>query len=202
MPDTLPTSKAVKSAKTKEALLLACMRLFARHGFANTSVDEIARAAKVTKGAVYWHFEDKDALFGAILEMIREQWQRAVLDPVLSAKGAEAQLEQLFVSYASLFEQEPDICYFIQRVLLDNDGTYSAQVASVMMQTAGFVGKLIRKGQQANEIARDLEPRLVAHLVLGCITGATQQHIVNPGIGVDHLLSEAKRIVITSIRKS
>src|ERR1700680_865763 len=51
-------------------LLDAAARLFARFGFDKTSVDEIARAAGVSKGAVYLHWPSKDTLFEATL--IRE----------------------------------------------------------------------------------------------------------------------------------
>jgi AcrR family transcriptional regulator len=48
--------KAQQSDDTREALLSKCLHLFAQRGFSSTSVDDIARAAGVTKGAIYWHF--------------------------------------------------------------------------------------------------------------------------------------------------
>ena len=51
-----------------EAVRTAAVDLFARHGFANTSVQQIVDAAGVTKGAMYHYFRSKDDLLGGIYE--------------------------------------------------------------------------------------------------------------------------------------
>src|SRR5260370_7306391 len=51
---------------TRRAVLAAARSLFGRNGYAQTSVDEIADAARVTKGAVYHHFAGKAALFRSL----------------------------------------------------------------------------------------------------------------------------------------
>ncbi len=48
-----------EAEKTRNALLNAAEKVFYKHGVARTSLEQIARAAKVTRGAVYWHFRDK-----------------------------------------------------------------------------------------------------------------------------------------------
>ena len=51
------------AAITREAILDAARACFYSAGFKNTSLDQIAKEANVTRGAVYWHFKDKKALF-------------------------------------------------------------------------------------------------------------------------------------------
>jgi AcrR family transcriptional regulator len=54
-------------ARTRQRLLAEAWRLFREHGYAATSLEQIAEAAEVTKGAIYGHFESKeDLLVGAI----------------------------------------------------------------------------------------------------------------------------------------
>lgn len=53
--------------QTREALLDAAELLFAQRGVSRTSLHEIAKAAGVTRGAVYWHFTDKAELFNAMM---------------------------------------------------------------------------------------------------------------------------------------
>lgn len=53
--------------QTREALLDAAELLFAQRGVSRTSLHEIAKAAGVTRGAVYWHFADKAELFNAMM---------------------------------------------------------------------------------------------------------------------------------------
>ena len=57
-----------RKAETRQELLAAAIRLFADHGFHNTSLQQIAEAAGYTTGAIYWHFRNKDDLFLAAFE--------------------------------------------------------------------------------------------------------------------------------------
>ncbi len=60
--------KQARSQATYEALLHAAERLFAAHGYNAVSVEDICRAAGVSKGAFYHHFESKQAVFLALLQ--------------------------------------------------------------------------------------------------------------------------------------
>ena len=53
-------------ASTRAALLKAASTIFAEQGYASAATEEIVRRAKVTRGALYHHFEDKRALFDAV----------------------------------------------------------------------------------------------------------------------------------------
>lgn len=55
---------------TREALLDAAERVFEQRGVARTSLNDIAQAAGLTRGAVYWHFKDKADLFNAMMERV------------------------------------------------------------------------------------------------------------------------------------
>ena len=57
--------------KTRAAILNAAEQLFLERGVAHTSLEHIARAAGVTRGAVYWHFQNKADLFTAMLNQVR-----------------------------------------------------------------------------------------------------------------------------------
>lgn len=53
---------------TRARILSVAREKFARSGFHGTSMDSIVRAANLSKGAVYWHFKNKEALFMAVME--------------------------------------------------------------------------------------------------------------------------------------
>jgi TetR/AcrR family acrAB operon transcriptional repressor len=80
----------IEAAITREQLLDAAERVFREQGVARTSLAEVAAAAGVTRGAVYWHFKDKADLFTAMCE-------RATLplDALLSRAGAVAHTDPL-----------------------------------------------------------------------------------------------------------
>ena len=62
--------QAERRAATTEAILKAGRRLFGEQGFAATTMDDIAEAARVAKGAVYHHFATKEAVFEAVFDQV------------------------------------------------------------------------------------------------------------------------------------
>ncbi|WP_052691921.1 TetR family transcriptional regulator [Teredinibacter purpureus] len=60
--------------KTRHALLDAATRIFSEQGVANTTLHHIACAADMTRGAVYWHFKNKD-------DVIKSLWERSTSGP-------------------------------------------------------------------------------------------------------------------------
>ena len=60
-----------EAEETREKILDAAEQLFFAHGVAQTSLEQIAEEAGVTRGAVYWHFADKVALFRTLHERVR-----------------------------------------------------------------------------------------------------------------------------------
>lgn len=72
------TPRADRGERTRRTLLGHARRLFATQGYAETSTREIVESAGLTKGALYHHFEDKLALYRAVVEeMARELVERA-----------------------------------------------------------------------------------------------------------------------------
>lgn len=57
-----------EAAATRESILDAAEQLFVEQGVSRTTLQHIATAAGVTRGAIYWHFDDKGALFNALME--------------------------------------------------------------------------------------------------------------------------------------
>ncbi len=57
-----------EAAATRDSILDAAEKLFVEQGVSRTTLQHIATAAGVTRGAIYWHFDDKGALFNAMME--------------------------------------------------------------------------------------------------------------------------------------
>lgn len=71
--------RAQHTAETLAALVRAARSQFARKGFENSSLQQVAHAARVTTGAIYHHFEDKKGLFIAVAEQIEQELLAAAL---------------------------------------------------------------------------------------------------------------------------
>jgi len=84
-----------EAAETRNGILDAAERVFASHGVSHTSLEDIAAAAGVTRGAIYWHFKDKSDLFAAMVNrvtlpmeaMVARSSDETVADPLASLKS-------------------------------------------------------------------------------------------------------------------
>ncbi len=65
--------------KTRSKILKAAVALFAEKGFAQTSLEQIAAAAEVTRGAIYWHFKNKAEIFDALQEQLYQPVTEMIL---------------------------------------------------------------------------------------------------------------------------
>ena len=84
MPE-VKSRRELYSEATRAALLDEATTLFAERGYAGTSLEDVASASRVTRGAVYHHFASKQALFEAVLDL---QEERATTEIVAAAAAA------------------------------------------------------------------------------------------------------------------
>src|SRR5436309_3908690 len=88
------TTKAEQSEATRSALVAAARPLFAERGYSGVGTEEIVRAAGVTRGALYHHFEGKRELFAAVYERIEAELAERIAAGALNA-GASAPLDAM-----------------------------------------------------------------------------------------------------------
>jgi AcrR family transcriptional regulator len=85
MPE-VKSRRELYSEATKAALLDQATALFAERGYAGTSLEDVASASQVTRGAVYHHFASKQALFEAVLD---QQEARVTAEVIAAASTAD-----------------------------------------------------------------------------------------------------------------
>lgn len=80
-------TQAERTEATRSALIAAARPLFAQHGYAGVGTEEIARAAGVTRGALYHHFDGKRELFEAVYERIEIELAERIASGALQANA-------------------------------------------------------------------------------------------------------------------
>jgi AcrR family transcriptional regulator len=86
--------QAERSEATRAKLIAAARKLFARRGYGDVGTEEIVTRAKVTRGALYHHFEDKRDLFRAVHEQVEAELTETIATQ-LAAAGAQDPIEVL-----------------------------------------------------------------------------------------------------------
>jgi AcrR family transcriptional regulator len=77
----LRSTQAERSARTRTALLESAARGLSRYGYGNLVLEQVAREAGYTRGALYHQFKDKEDLALAVIEWVGETWRREVDGP-------------------------------------------------------------------------------------------------------------------------
>jgi AcrR family transcriptional regulator len=160
----------------------AAIDSFSRLGYQGTSIDRIARDAGVTKGAVYYHFRDKEELlFEAVKDRI-DGFEKQVLEEVTPAGDALENLRHVV-----------DACFFHATVsnhrrfiitlmieALDTNPRLSAEFRNILRRMRSFLARVVRRGQQRGTLRPDIAPEAVAAVIAGGIIGAEVQHYQDP----------------------
>ncbi len=97
-----------RAEQTREAILDAATDVFFRRGVARATLEEIAQAAGVTRGAVYWHFRDKLDIFAAIEERLRAPQEAQLIALNRSSpRDALGELERTIVTAMTKIANDP-----------------------------------------------------------------------------------------------
>jgi AcrR family transcriptional regulator len=91
--------RAQRSESTRAALVAAARDLFVQRGYASVSTSDIARAASVTRNALYYHFPTKEAVFRAVYEDVERELAERVISVVLAEPSARKKLEAGFEKF-------------------------------------------------------------------------------------------------------
>lgn len=160
-----------RSEATRDALIAAARVLFAERGYAAVGTEEIVRAAGVTRGALYHHFDGKRALFEAVYERIEVELAERIAGGALNA-GATEPLEAMRAG-AEMFLQaatEPEA----QRiVLLDGPSVLGwdrwREIAAE--HGLGLIEATLQAGVEAGAIPEQ-PVRPLAHVLMGALDEA------------------------------
>ena len=97
----MPRASAAVAAQTAQQVLDSATELFAERGFSEVSLDDVAHAAGVTRGAVYHHYRNKRGLFRAVASRLQSKVAEAVVEAA-ERSGADARGQLRAGSHAFL----------------------------------------------------------------------------------------------------
>lgn len=155
------------SARERRAQLLEVGRgVFARHGYAAASIEEVARAADVSKPVVYEHFGGKEGLYAVIVDREMNRLVERIAAQI-SEGSARRRFERAVLAFLTYVEQEPDGFSVLTR-----DGppsTAGKGMQSVISDLAERVGHVFAEQLAAAGLKTEVAS-LYAHALIGMVT--------------------------------
>lgn len=170
------------SSATREAVFTAAADLFSRRGFDGVTVDDIATAAKVNRAMLYYHFNDKLALYRDIVcRTLDEAWDRvaAVVDEPIHAP---AKLERFIAGFVSLADSHPYLPPLMLREMSEGALHFDTEILMRMRRVFLAFARILNEGRDAG-VFRHVNPVLAYMSVIGplLLNAARERAAQQPG---------------------
>ena len=161
---------------TKQNLLIAGLEVFSRKGYAATRVEDIAKQANVTTGAIYHHFGGKSALYIALVEASSAKANRLAQQIVEDGGTPASLLRRLLVRLFQFIEEDGEYRAVVELSLNKTEmvpelASLNEQIRESRRLLAQFFSDLIREGVGAGEFRPDISPKDAALALVGFMNG-------------------------------
>lgn len=161
-------SPRLPAARRRRQLLDVALRLFAEHGYHDTSMNDIARQAGVTKPVLYQHFTSKRELFAELLEEVGAGMQEVVTKAVAAAGSPREMVTMGFAAYFQFVQDHRDAFTLFYGGGLARDSEFADVINRVESTIAAQVADLIEIDGLSPE-----QRRVLGHGIVGLIEGAS-----------------------------
>jgi TetR/AcrR family acrAB operon transcriptional repressor len=175
-----------EALKTREAILDAAVQVFSVQGVAKTGLADIASAAGVTRGAIYWHFRNKDDLLGALWEQILlpfEPLTRISENP--DAPDPLGTLRRAHLAFFQSLKKDPRRLQLLQILLnkceaVEDAGPQYSHRVSHLVEGRQKTEIILRYAVRQGQLPDTLDVRLGSLAIISFISGLINNLILLP----------------------
>jgi len=129
----------VSKLKTRDRILQAALSVFARKGYHRAAVDDIVHASGTSKGAVYHHFPNKEALFLALVDEFAARLAEAIAGAVRDSHGALGKVEAALRAGLETFARHHELARILLLESVSLGPAYQAKRAEVHGRFAALI---------------------------------------------------------------
>jgi len=188
-------------ALTQEKLLGAAAKLFARHGFAGASIEEIAETAGFSRGAFHANFKSKDALFLSLVETQVKVSTSEIHELVAASKSGEESLQNLRRAYSCYSGADKDAF-----LLLTEAQLYAMRNPRFGKKLCALLGSIhdeliasIKKIQEKTKSSDSISAEQLVLIGFAFSHGMTLHSLMDPERYSDKLVSDSTRYVFDRV---
>ena len=150
-------------------ILDAAVRVFARNGFYNSKVAEIAKEAKVADGTIYLYFKNKDDILVQFYQYKTRQIFERFRDAVRKPKTAEEKLRCLIRVHLQEFQKDRNMAIVYQAETHQNHRRNDENLKQMSKMYRDIISEVVELGQEEGTIRRDLYMGLVKRFINGAV---------------------------------
>jgi len=191
--------------RRREDILGAAKRVFAKKGFHATTIADVAKAARISYGSVYWYFDSKDALFHALMDSeelaLRRHIDNAVagIDP-RSAVDGEAAFRASVRATFEFFESDRDVVKLLFRDSYVLGQRFDRHLAGIYEGFIGDIEHTIATAQAVGQVI-DAPARMVAFSMAALISQlALRRLTTDDGVPADVVADFVVTLLLDGLR--
>lgn len=170
---------------TRSTLLKAALTLFSTKGYAATSIEDITKAAKMTRGALYHHFQGKADLYNTLLEEVSARGTDIVQQAVAEGGTFTEILKRIFIRQLNYIEENRE-ARAVMELALFKTGSHpelktgrQKQVEAGSMMIDG-IAQAMQIGIANGELRMDIPPKEMALSFIAFQNGIIQLWLISP----------------------
>jgi len=146
------------------------VNIIAQKGIQQLTIKNISKSMGISEPAIYRHFRSKLDILLAILANFQDSTKTSLLRVQSIDKSSVEKIETIFTTHIITFSANPALAATIfSEEIFQNDVKLSTKVAAIMELSQTEIEKLIKKGQQRNEIRDDISERHLATMIIGSL---------------------------------
>lgn len=160
----------------RDKILKTARQLLPRYGYNGISIRAIAGKAKLTTGAIYFHFRDKKEIYRTICVEAIDTLIKNFREGMERRMTPNQKLISTFDSYIEFFDENRDLYNILMEYKANyhpETGTEHTEITAKMCEMTGLMEETIRQGTR-NGAFRDIDPRMLAILLAAVTEGMLQ----------------------------
>jgi TetR/AcrR family fatty acid metabolism transcriptional regulator len=150
-------------------ILEAAVKVFARQGFHQSTVAQIAKEAGVADGTIYLYFKNKDDILVQFFSFRAKQVFESFREEVDRAETSSDKLRNLVRRHLAEFQRDRDGAVVYQVETHQNSRLAEAQIKEMSKMYRDLISEIIEQGQQEGTIRKDLYVGLVKRFIIGAV---------------------------------
>jgi AcrR family transcriptional regulator len=188
--ETARLTREQSRANTRERLLGAARRVFARSGFHGASVEEVASEAGFSTGALYSNFTGKEDLFLALMEREINEHAREIAQAVSARESMAERATGGARQWMIMIEREPEVLLLFMEFWAYGvrDARVRPKVAARFAQVRELLTKLIADGVREFDLELDIPAEQLAVAIDALADGIARQKLADPDAVPDELM--------------